>query len=215
MTGPAIACAPGMTGPGIFDGSLYVGDYYYYDPEVLSEVTCVTGDLYIQGMSQNSDLSMLSSLQAVAGALVVSYNSSLTSMGGLEQLSWVGRTLQVAYNDQLTSLTGLSNLAEVNAESSDQMNPYPLQIHDNINLPGCWTWQIEGQTGANCTEFVRLLQCVGLRRQPWRRQLRRAARGLRVRGRRERSGCALRPNRHLAGRDRGARRPERPELRGR
>ena len=71
---------PGASGPGVYDGSVHIGTWNdAVDIHDLGGLTCVTGDLYING-SNLSDLSLLSHLQAVGSLAIVGPIAVLMSL---------------------------------------------------------------------------------------------------------------------------------------
>lgn len=143
MLPPDFACVPGATGPGVYDGSLSIGDAE--TARAYAGVTCVTGDVNLGGGLE--DLAPLSSLQKIGGDLRIEFTQLLTDVDALAQLSEVRGRLRVASNQSLNSLAGLDSLAALGAR-------YPgesvLEIGYNPQLPACWALQLEAQTGASC-----------------------------------------------------------------
>ena len=149
-------CAPGATGPGVYDGSIYIDSWSGNADDLLElgGVTCITGTLHISNRPDVTSLSMLSSLQQIGWVLSLTELPSLENLHGLENLTTVGDQVLIANNAQLSSLAALSNLTEINA---DGYQPYPgqptLQIYNNASLPACWVWQMEAQTGVDCQSY--------------------------------------------------------------
>ena len=147
---PDFACVPGATGPGVYDGSISI---YPGNPSAnlddFGGLTCVTGSLMIDGTTL-TDLSALSHLQMVGVAFSVGGNTSLASLSGLENLRSVGGSLNIWNNDALQDLSPLSQLVSLGGGPGVPAEWTSLQIMDNDNLPACWTWSLEAQTGLAC-----------------------------------------------------------------
>jgi len=133
-------CVPGAKGPGVHDGRVFA----YSNPDALSGVRCVTGDLELTGLT---NLSSLRSLQKVGGRLSLT-DATVEHVDELANLTEIGRGLRLESNAQLESLAGLRNLRDVGASSSSVA---PLSIHNNPSLSACWVWMVEAQTGRLCS----------------------------------------------------------------
>jgi hypothetical protein len=143
------ACVPGAVGPGVYDGNINISDTWQnVNLDELGGLTCVTGSLVLNGVSQLADFSQLSTLQMVGGSLNIAHNAALTTCSGLEHLTSVGLSLFIVGNEQLGSLAGLSNLSDLgNGPTSSEST---LLIVDNAVLPQCWVADIESQTDKTC-----------------------------------------------------------------
>ena len=148
-------CVPGATGPGVYDGSIYI-DSWSGSSDILSNlggVTCITGDLFVNYRPDVTSLAGLSGLQQIGGSLGISMLPSLVNLDGLEDLTTIGRQVTISYNEQLSNLAALSNLTEINAYAGPYPTGQALRIQDNADLPACWVWQIEAQTGVECQQY--------------------------------------------------------------
>jgi uncharacterized membrane protein len=149
---PGFVCEPGASGPGVFDGDVWIGSsgplatvsgdngeliVQFTDREVAG-LECITGGLYV-GVQQDPSLPSFQ-IKAVAGVLDISFNQ-LSSLAGFEEISTVG-SLNIYANDNLRSLQGLEGLEEVTTGE--------IQIAENALLDACWVPIIEAQVGQTC-----------------------------------------------------------------
>jgi hypothetical protein len=110
-------CQPGLTGPGVLDGSYLIDDTNTArDFAGLAGIWCVTGILNISGTTL-TDLQPLSALEAVGGALNIgAYYASgipnLTSLAGLQKLESVG-SLLIARAPKLANFSALDHLDRI------------------------------------------------------------------------------------------------------
>ena len=144
---PDFACVPGATGPGVYDGDIFLS--YSSLAQDFGGVTCVTGGIYLYAVSDTT-LSALSTLQMIGGHLSITSSPSLTSLAGLANLRSVGGILGIHDNDALTDLAPLSQLTSIGMRAGLPPEIIKLQITDNDALPACWVWAIEQQTGIDC-----------------------------------------------------------------
>jgi hypothetical protein len=140
---PDFVCEPGAVGPNVYNGDVDIsGAQALSTLENLDGVQCITGTLSIGYAT--TDLDALAALRAVGGSFVVQ-QTQLTELA-LPALTTVGGVVRIENNDALVSLAGLSSLTSVNGGE-----PYgSLVIGNNPDLPPCWMWLIEGQTGVDC-----------------------------------------------------------------
>ncbi|HKU44818.1 MAG TPA: hypothetical protein VJR89_41955, partial [Polyangiales bacterium] len=153
---PDFACVPGATGPGVYDGYLYV--YTSEQLASLSGLSCVTGGLSLNYL-QSTDLGVLSNLQSIGGYLSVYGSSTLTSLHGLENLRSIGYGVMITGNSSLTSLSALSGVTSVGSRLFEVGGSNTLSIQSNLSLPSCQAWQLAQQFGLSCgTDQA---QCTG------------------------------------------------------
>ena len=94
------------------------------------------GDAFV---SDAASLEALEGIVCITGSLHIT-GSDLTDLVGLESLIGVAGELTIDGNTALQTLEGLENLATAGE----------LYVTDNPELPSCWVWQIEAQTGTEC-----------------------------------------------------------------
>ena len=106
---PDVDCVPGATGPGVYDGDVYIDPYNPSSPslEDLEGMICITGTLSIFQRADITSLDALSSLREIGGQLLLGHMPSLTDLSGLENLTSVGSTVYIANNPQLENLAAL------------------------------------------------------------------------------------------------------------
>jgi hypothetical protein len=147
------ACVPGATGPGVFDGALWITPWHDNGPglDELGGLTCVTGVLAVFGTSADN-LEQLSGLRMVGGSLMISDNAELSTLHGLESLEFVGEQLSVASNPRLTSLAPIANLARLGELFEPGLLGNALWLANHESLPACWVNALERQTGTLCSQ---------------------------------------------------------------
>jgi hypothetical protein len=142
-------CEPGDIGPGIYDGDISLAPWSNTSVEDLGGVRCITGSVYIDRTSL-VDLSAFRGVQTIRGGLHILDNDNLASVAGLESLRSVGGPLDIAGNDALTDLAHLGALTEVGGYPNYPAENGWLHVMNNGQLPACWAWAIEAQTGVGC-----------------------------------------------------------------
>jgi hypothetical protein len=146
---PGFVCEPGASGPGVYDGELYVSGPDALDAlDELGGVTCVTGSIGIFD-TDLTDLAPFSSLAMIGGGLFIVDNDALEGVDGLESLISVGDSVSISRNNALQDLAGLASLSEMGPVNEP---PYTttFDIADNASLPACWSWRIADQLGTVC-----------------------------------------------------------------
>ena len=80
--------------------------------EIMGNV-CI-GDCTFPNTNSNiSNLNGLSQLTTITGDIYIQHNPNLINFAGLENITSVGGQVNIVYNDALTSLSGLSNLSSI------------------------------------------------------------------------------------------------------
>jgi len=113
----------------------------------LSQITSITGDLYIHNTDSLQTLIGLNNLTSIGGYLQIGAysdlylgypfrggNKSLYSLEGLNNLTFIGDRLEMYGNNVLTDLTALSNLTSIGEQLKVNQNPNLLDFTGLENL---------------------------------------------------------------------------------
>ncbi len=145
---PDFACVYGASGPGVWQGDLWISPYH---SQPLSGVTCVTGSVIITNTSLQ-DLSALGTLQQIGSNLDIRDNLALRSLNGLEKLTQVGGQLQIDNNPALADVAALAHLNRIGESLPPYFYMAPVSIKNNASLAQCDAWTIAGRTGRSCVQ---------------------------------------------------------------
>ena len=122
-----------LAGKTIINGNLTIGytsgssrsDITDLSP--LSNMTHITGDVWIQQNGQLVNLNALTHLQTIGGYLIIGNNTELQSLGDFSALETIGGYLSISNNDNLETLSN-SNLSKLKSIGGD----LSISNHDNL-----------------------------------------------------------------------------------
>ena len=141
-----------LAGKTIIDGTLTIGYTNFgssrsdiTDLTPLSNMTHVTGYVWIQQNDQLANLTGLNSLQTIGGYFDVTNNDTLTTLGYFPVLQTIGGYFDVTNNDTLTTLGNFPVLTSIGVGSitvpslGEYTDNVSIVVEDNSSLSDCYT----------------------------------------------------------------------------